>query len=216
LSERTRKWSVPRWVAVAVMAAVGCGGSAGASGEIGQTEADAMRQPEVKGPRVLLETSQGNILIGLYPDEAPLTVENFLAYVESGYYDGLIFHRVIPDFMIQSGGHEVDLVMRERTRDPLHNESDNGLSNLRGTIAMARTGDPHSAQAQFFISHVDNPALDYGAGGPDQWGYAVFGRVLEGLDAVDAIASVETGVQGMMQDVPTETVTITRASLVEP
>jgi cyclophilin family peptidyl-prolyl cis-trans isomerase len=184
-------------------------------------DAAAEKGPEVKGPRVRLQTSAGDILIGLYPDEAPLTVENFLAYVESGHYDGLVFHRVIQDFMIQAGGFEPDLTMREGGRPPIRNESDNGVSNRRGTIAMARTPDPHSASAQFFINHVDNPFLDYGAGdptgarGPNQWGYAVFGEVLEGMDVVDAIAVTQTGVSGGMSDVPAETITILRAT-VEP
>jgi cyclophilin family peptidyl-prolyl cis-trans isomerase len=175
-----------------------------------------MPQPEVKGPRVLLETSEGNILLGFYPEEAPLSVENFLAYVEGGHYDGLIFHRVIPDFMIQTGGHEADLSMREPGRASIRNESDNGVTNARGTIAMARTGDPHSATAQFFINHTDNTFLDYGARNPGEWGYAVFGEVLEGMDVVDAIAAVETGVSGGMADVPTETVAIVSARVVQP
>lgn len=167
-------------------------------------------------PRVLLETSKGNILIGLYPNEAPLTVENFVAYVEAGHYDGLIFHRVMPDFMVQGGGHEPDLTMREGTRASVRNESDNGLSNERGTIAMARTGDPHSAKAQFFINHTDNPFLDYGAQANTPWGYTVFGQVLEGMDVVDSIAAVETGMVGRMEAVPIETVIITRASIAQP
>ena len=175
-----------------------------------------MQQPEVKGPRVLMETSMGNILIGFYPDQAPLSVENFLAYAEGGHYDGLVFHRVIPGFMIQAGGHEADLTMREGGREQIRNESDNGLHNLRGTIAMARTAMPHSASAQFFINHTDNPFLDYGAQGPNQWGYAVFGTVLEGMDVVDAIADVPTGNAGGMQNVPTEPVTIVSATVVQP
>lgn len=200
------------------LGAAACGGAGDANGQAEEAEGGAMQQsePEVKGPRVLLETSMGNILIGLYPDEASLTVENFLAYVEAGHYDGLVFHRVIPDFMIQTGGHQADMTIREGGRESIRNESDNGLSNLRGTVAMARTADPHSASAQFFINHVDNPFLNYGARAPDEWGYAVFGRVLEGMDVVDAIAAVETGVAGGMRDVPVETVSITRASIVQP
>ena len=179
-----------------------------------------MPQPEVKGPRVALETSMGNILIGFYPDQSPLTVENFLAYAEGGHYDGLIFHRVVPDFMIQGGGHEADLSMREPGRQPIRNESDNGLTNARGTIAMARTGDPHSATAQFFINHTDNTFLDFGANpqSPGGWGYAVFGEVLEGMDVVDAIAAVETetGIPGMGAVVPVEPVIIVSARVVQP
>ena len=198
------------------VAATGCGGSQDTNGEPGVGEDETMQQPEVKGPRVLLETSMGSILLGLYPDQAPLTVENFLAYVDAGYYDGLIFHRVIPDFMIQTGGHTADLTMRGGTRAEIRNESDNGLKNARGTIAMARTGAPHSASAQFFINHTDNPLLDYGAQGPNQWGYAVFGTVLEGMDVADAIAAVETGNAGGMGDVPAEPVIISSATVVQP
>lgn len=198
------------------VAAAGCAGSQDTNGETGVGEEETMQQPEVKGPRVLLETSLGSILIGFYPDQAPLSVENFLAYVEAGHYDGLIFHRVIPDFMIQAGGHEPDMTMREGGRAPIHNESDNGLKNTRGTVAMARTGAPHSASAQFFINHTDNAFLDFGAQGPNQWGYAVFGTVLEGMDVVDAIAAVETGNAGGMGDVPVETVTIISATVVQP
>ena len=198
------------------VAAAGCAGSQDTSRETGVGEEETMQQPEVKGPRVLLETSLGSILIGFYTDQAPLSVENFLAYVEAGHYDGLIFHRVIPDFMIQAGGHEPDMTIREGGREPIHNESDNGLQNTRGTVAMARTGAPHSASAQFFINHADNAFLDFGAQGPNQWGYAVFGTVLEGMDVVDAIAAVETGNAGGMGDVPVETVTIISATVVQP
>jgi peptidyl-prolyl cis-trans isomerase B (cyclophilin B) len=186
-----------------------------------QTEAEpkgegTMQEAQLMGPQVLLETSMGNILLGFYPDQAPLTVENFLSYVEDGYYDGLVFHRVIPNFMIQAGGHEADLVMRESERAPIRNESDNGLKNERGTVAMARTGAPHSASSQFFINLVDNSFLDFGAQGPDQWGYAVFGKVVEGMNVVDAIAAVPTGSAGRMQDVPREPVTILSATIVQP
>ena len=198
------------------VAAAGCAGSQDTNREPGVGEEETMQQPEVKGPRVLLETSLGSILIGFYTDQAPLSVENFLAYVEAGHYDGLIFHRVIPDFMIQAGGHEPDMTIREGGREPIHNESDNGLQNTRGTVAMARTGAPHSASAQFFINHADNAFLDFGAQGPNQWGYAVFGTVLEGMDVVDAIAAVETGNAGGMGDVPVETVTIISATVVQP
>lgn len=179
-------------------------------------EDETMQQPEVKGPRVLLETSMGSILIGFYPDQAPLSVENFLAYVEGGHYDGLVFHRVIPDFMIQAGGHEADLAMRDGGRESIRNESDNGLSNARGTIAMARTGDPHSASSQFFINLTDNTFLNFGAQSQNEWGYTVFGTVLEGMETVDAIAVVETGNAGGMQNVPVEAVTIVSATIVQP
>lgn len=199
------------WTAGLALMVTACGGTGHSSGETAEE-----RGPEVKGPRVLIQTSMGDVLIGLYPDESPVTVENFLAYVEAGHYDGLVFHRVIPDFMIQGGGHEADLTMREGTREQIRNESDNGLSNERGSIAMARTAAPHSASAQFFINHADNPFLNYEAQGPNQWGYTVFGRVLEGMDVVDAIAAAETGVAGGMQDVPVEAITIERATVVQP
>ena len=198
------------------VAAVGCAESQETNGEPAVGGDTTMQQPQVKGPRVLLETSMGNILIGFYPDQAPLSVENFLTYVEAGHYDGLIFHRVIPDFMIQAGGHEADLAMRTGERDPIRNESDNGLKNTRGTIAMARTAAPHSASAQFFVNLTDNAFLDYGAQEPNQFGYAVFGTVLEGMETVDAIAAVGTGSAGGMQNVPAEPVIIVSATVVQP
>jgi peptidyl-prolyl cis-trans isomerase B (cyclophilin B) len=196
--------------------AVGCAESQETNGETAVGGDTTMQQPEIKGPRVLLETSMGDILLGFYPDQAPLSVENFMAYVEAGHYDGLIFHRVIPDFMIQAGGHEPDLAMRLGERDQIRNESDNGLKNTRGTIAMARTAAPHSASAQFFINLTDNAFLDFGAQGPNQWGYAVFGTVLEGMDTVDAIAAVQTGNAGGMQNVPAEPIIILSATVVQP
>ena len=158
-------------------------------------------------PRVALETSHGTIVLELNPEKAPITVENFLDYVDRGWYDGTIFHRVIDGFMIQGGGFTSDL-QRKITRPEIENESKNGLSNERGTISMARTGDPHSATAQFFINHVDNDGLD---GRANSWGYAVFGKVVEGIDVVDSIAEVETAVKNGMGDVPVETVTINSA-----
>ena len=158
-------------------------------------------------PRVALETSHGTIVLELNPEKAPITVENFLDYVDRGWYDGTIFHRVIPDFMIQGGGFTSDL-QRKITRPEIENESKNGLSNKRGTISMARTGDPHSATAQFFINSVDNEGLD---GKANSWGYAVFGEVVEGLEVVDAISKVKTGMRNGMGDVPDETVAIKSA-----
>jgi len=158
-------------------------------------------------PRVALETSHGTIVLELNPEKAPITVENFLDYVDRGWYDGTIFYRVIEDFMIQGGGFTSDL-QRKITRPEIENESKNGLSNERGTISMARTGDPHSATAQFFINHVDNDGLD---GAANSWGYAVFGKVVEGIDVVDSIAKVETAVKNGMGDVPVETVSIKSA-----
>jgi cyclophilin family peptidyl-prolyl cis-trans isomerase len=163
-----------------------------------------------QAPRVTITTSLGSIVVELDQAKAPKTVENFLAYVDSGYYDGTIFHRVIPGFMIQGGGHTADM-MRKTTKGPVQNESKNGLSNARGTIAMARTGDPHSATSQFFINSVDNSGgLDAGKT-PDGWGYTVFGKVVEGMDVVDAISKVATTTKNGNRDVPVEAVVIQSA-----
>jgi peptidyl-prolyl cis-trans isomerase A (cyclophilin A) len=158
-------------------------------------------------PVVVMTTSKGVIKIELDPAKAPLSVENFLKYVDAKFYDGTIFHRVIPNFMIQGGGFTKDMEKKE-TREPIQNEAKNGLKNLRGTIAMARTSNPHSATAQFYINHVDNAALDQATQPPGAWGYAVFGKVIEGMDVVDAIANVKTGFAAGMDDVPTEPVVI--------
>lgn len=169
-------------------------------------------------PTVTLDTNLGDIRLELFPEDAPRTVENFLAYVESEFYDGLIFHRVVPNFVVQTGGHEPDMAMREAKRPTIRNESDNGLHNLRGTVAMARTPDPHSARAQFFVNVVDNPNLDH-RGSEGAWGYTVFGRVIEGMDVVDEIARRRTGRAGPQQDVPVEPVVIesvSRGEDVEP
>ena len=155
--------------------------------------------------RVLMKTSKGDITLELDAAKAPLTVANFLHYVDAGFYDGTIFHRVIPDFMIQGGGLTPDLA-KKPTGEPVKNEAKNGLKNLRGSVAMARTGNPHSATAQFFINHADNAFLDYP--GQDGWGYAVFGRVTEGMDVVDAIAAVPTTTRAGRGDVPVEAVVI--------
>jgi peptidyl-prolyl cis-trans isomerase B (cyclophilin B) len=161
-------------------------------------------------PIVELRTTKGTIVLELDRKKAPKTVENFLRYVEEGHYDGTIFHRVIPNFMIQGGGMTAD--MKEKpTHAPIPNEADNGLKNLRGTIAMARTSDPHSATAQFFINLKDNGFLDHTAPTTQGWGYAVFGRVVEGMDVVDAIARVPTGTKGFHQDVPKEPIVIEKA-----
>ena len=162
-------------------------------------------------PKVLLKTSAGDITIELYPDKAPKSVENFLAYVKSGFYDGTLFHRVIADFMIQGGGFTKDL-RQKPTRAAIPIESKNGLSNLRGTVAMARTADPNSATAQFFINTVDNPRLDYTSDANP--GYAVFGKVLSGLDVVDKIRAVPTDAQGPFRsDVPVTPVVIEKVTV---
>lgn len=158
-------------------------------------------------PTVTLTTNLGDIELELFPEDAPESVENFLAYVEEGHYNGLIFHRVIPNFMVQAGGHTPDMSQREASRDPITNESDNGLHNLRGTVAMARTQAPHSAKAQFFINLVDNPNLDH-RGVDNGWGYAVFGRVIDGMDVVDEIAAQPTGNAAGHQNVPEEPIII--------
>jgi len=161
---------------------------------------------------VVLETSMGNVTLELYPDKAPLTVENFLRYADDGFYDGTVFHRVIYGFMIQGGGYTPDY-QRKHTQDAIRNEADNGLKNERGTIAMARTSDPDSATSQFFINHANNSSLDFRSRDPQGWGYAVFGKVTQGLDVVDAIAMVDTKVTGPgMQNVPARPVIIERVT----
>jgi len=166
------------------------------------------------GSVVVLETTLGRITIGLDREKAPQTVDNFLAYVRAKHYDGTIFHRVIPGFMIQGGG--MDRQMKERpTRAPIRNEAKNGLRNERGTIAMARLNDPHSASAQFFINVKSNGPLDYGVA-RDGWGYAVFGRVLEGMEVVDKIVAVPTTSKGPHGDVPVTPIVITSAREATP
>jgi len=159
---------------------------------------------------VRIRTSLGDIVVELASQQAPQTVANFLEYVDAGFYDGTIFHRVIDGFMIQGGGLEPGL-RAKATRGPIANEADNGLRNETGTIAMARTADPHSASAQFFINVADNGFLDHVAPTPEGWGYCVFGRVLEGMDVVTEIKGVPTGNQRGMQDVPIDDVLITGA-----
>lgn len=161
-------------------------------------------------PKVAMTTSKGDIVIELDAAKAPLSVKNFLDYVNSGFYDGLVFHRVINGFMIQGGGFSAS--MQEKTTNaPIANESRNGLTNDRGTIAMARTNNPNSATSQFFINLVDNVPLNPSVG---RHGYAVFGKVVEGMDVVDAIAKVQTGMKGMHRDVPVEPVVIKKAVVV--
>lgn len=157
-------------------------------------------------PQVSIQTSEGTMVLTLRPDVAPETVQNFLAYVDSGFYDGLVFHRVIPGFMIQGGGFDQSL-SRKQANDPIRNEASPTLRNLRGTIAMARTNDPHSATSQFFINVADNAFLNAGVQGA---GYAVFGRVTEGLGVADAIASQPTGRVAGMADVPMTPIIIER------
>jgi peptidyl-prolyl cis-trans isomerase B (cyclophilin B) len=167
-----------------------------------------------EAPRVVIETNHGNIILELYPDKAPQSVENFLGYVDEGYYSGTIFHRVIDGFMIQGGGFTEDM-MKKPTKNGVPNEADNGLRNSRGTVALARTNDPHSATSQFFINTVDNAPLDHMDKTPRGWGYTVFGKVVDGMDVVDAIAKAPTGTVGPFRDVPSEKVIILSAERAE-
>ena len=166
-------------------------------------------------PKVRMETTKGTLIIELYPDKAPKTVENFLRYVNEGKYDGTIFHRVIKRFMNQGGGFTADF-KKVDTYAPIQNEADNGLKNKRGTLAMARTGDPHSATNQFFINTVDNAFLDHSSKTARGWGYCVFATVVDGMDVMDRIAKVQTGAAGpFQQDVPMEEILIQKVSVIE-
>lgn len=165
--------------------------------------------------RVTLNTNKGAIVLELDAEKAPKSVANFLEYVKAGHYDGTIFHRVIDGFMIQGGGFTQGLAQQKPTREPIANEANNGLKNEAGTIAMARTNDPHSATAQFFINVNNNDFLNYSASTPQGWGYAVFGKVVEGLDIVEVIRKVKTGSKGFHQDVPVEDVVIESAVIAE-
>lgn len=181
----------------------------------------------VAGPKVLLKTNKGEITIELDSEKAPESAKNFLAYVNDGFFNKTVFHRVMPDFMVQGGGFELKedgTIEQKPTKAPIQNEAKNGLKNARGTVAMARTGDPHSATAQFFINHVDNDNLDYPSF--DGWGYAVFGKVIKGLDVVDKIAEAETTTKALkarsgdqtreapMENVPVENIVIESATVV--
>lgn len=162
--------------------------------------------------RVRLDTSHGDVLLELDPARAPATVENFLNYVRDGFYDGTVFHRVIPGFMVQGGGFTAEL-QQKPTGAAIRNEADNGLRNTTGSIAMARTADPHSATAQFFINVADNDFLDHRSPDARGWGYAVFGRVIEGMQVVERIVAIPTVQRGPLTDLPGETVTIERATI---
>jgi cyclophilin family peptidyl-prolyl cis-trans isomerase len=171
----------------------------------------ALAQDKVPAhPYIKFETTEGDIIVELDGRRAPITVANFLKLIDDGYFDGLIFHRVIPDFMIQSGAYTPGLILKETDEGMIFNESGNGLRNARGTIAMARTENPHSGKAQFFINLNDNKSLNPQ---PDNWGYAVFGYVIEGMDVADQIAAVPTGPQGSLpRDVPVIPIVIKKAS----
>nr|WP_220338249.1 peptidylprolyl isomerase [Wenzhouxiangella sediminis] len=179
-------------------------------------QTDQSPTPEAtENPTVILHTNLGAITVELFEKEAPESTANFLRYARDGHYDGTIFHRVIDNFMIQGGGFDSDFNQKS-TREPIENEADNGLENKRGTLAMARTNDPHSATAQFFINVTDNDFLNHrGKMSGQTWGYAVFGRVVDGMDVVDEIRSVETTSKGMHRDVPVEPVIIERVELSE-
>lgn len=168
-----------------------------------------------KHPVVLIETSMGNITLELNADKAPITVKNFLDYVNSGHYNGTVFHRVIDGFMIQGGGLTESMDSKP-TKAPITNEADNGLKNARGTIAMARTSDVNSATSQFFINVVDNRMLDFTAKNPSGYGYCVFGKVINGMDVVDQIKEVKTGNKQGHANVPVEPIKIIKASVVNP
>ncbi len=165
-------------------------------------------------PRVKLETSMGDIVIELDATKAPKTAANFVDYVKDGFYNGTVFHRVMDGFMIQGGGFETGLKQKP-TKAPIDNEANNGLKNNKYTIAMARTNDPHSATAQFFINVADNDFLNHTAPTPNGWGYAVFGKVVSGTEVVDKIKGVKTGNSGFHQNVPTQDVIINKAVIVE-
>lgn len=180
------------------------------AGLTGSTPAQTVS--DAKPVKIVMETSKGTIELELDAAKAPISVANFVKYVKKGHYDGLIFHRVIPDFMIQGGGFSPDMQQKE-TDANIENEAKNGLKNVKGSIAMARTPNPHSASSQFFINLKDNSFLDYP--GQDGWGYCVFGKVTKGLDVIDVIAAVPTGRKGPHGDVPLEPVVIKSAKVVE-
>ena len=166
-------------------------------------------------PKVKLITTLGEITIQLNTEKAPISSANFLAYVKAGFYDGTIFHRVIPGFMAQGGGFDTTF-KQKATQAPIINEADNGLTNTRGTLAMARTNDPNSATAQFFINYKDNTFLNHTGKNASGWGYAVFGEVIEGMDVVDAMAKEPTGNHGGHQDVPKKNIIIDKAEIINP
>jgi peptidylprolyl isomerase/peptidyl-prolyl cis-trans isomerase B (cyclophilin B) len=201
-------FSTPLFLAALMLGMSGCNASEPGT----QTVPTAPAAGDPANPRVLIETTKGNITVELFPARAPLTTENFLRYVKSGFYDGLMFHRVIPGFMIQGGGMMPDMTEKPNGT-PIPNEADNGLKNLRGTLAMARTGEPHSATSQFFINVADNAFLNHRGKSIEGWGYAVFGQVVDGMDVVDAIVAVPRGTRGPHGDVPIEAVVMQRVSM---
>lgn len=199
------------FILVSLLSVVGCGANEPSLQKV--STAPAAGQPA--NPQVRLETSKGTITLELFSRNAPLSVANFVGYVKAGFYDGTIFHRVIPGFMIQGGGMTADMAEKP-TRATIQNEANNGLKNLRGTLSMARMGEPHSASSQFFINVADNDTLDHRGENDEGWGYAVFGKVISGMDVVDAIVSVPRDTLGSYQDVPTEPILIKRATILAP
>lgn len=178
-----------------------------------QSFAEGSKTMETNAPRVKLETSLGDIIIQLNAEKAPITTNNFIGYVNDGFYDGTVFHRVIKGFMAQGGGFTTDYEQKQ-TKGQIKNEADNGLKNNRGTVAMARTPNPHSATAQFFINYSDNSFLNFTSPTPQGWGYTVFGEVVEGMDVIDEMATVPTGSHGSLQsDVPKTPIIINKATV---
>ncbi len=206
-----------RRAAICLLLIIGIGTTSGCWAEKQKPQAKsrddtkpALSQRAMLFPIIEFQTNLGNFTVELHGRRAPLTVQNFVQYVLDGHYDGTIFHRVIPGFMAQGGSYDADLAEKP-TRAPVHNESGNGFQNLRGSIAMARTNDPHSASAQFYINLSDNPALDPN---PKRWGYTVFGEVTQGIEVLDKMATIETGPRGEFpRDVPVETVTIEKVTI---
>ncbi len=193
---------------VAAVALVAVGASCPAQQEaMAPNSAETVVAQKEKAPMLIMETSLGNVTIELWPDKAPVTVENFLKYVDEKFFDGTIFHRVIPGFVIQGGGMTAQM-SQKKTHAPIKNEATNGEKNLRGTLSMARTQVVDSATSQFFVSLKDNGFLDHTSPTPQGFGYAVFGKVVKGMDVIDKIAQVKTGNHGMHQDVPVEPVLI--------
>jgi cyclophilin family peptidyl-prolyl cis-trans isomerase len=215
-------WRATMILALAV-AAFGCGGSGDGGETSGESEAAgaAPLPPDLGSiamkPRIVMETTMGRIVLELDREKAPKTVDNFVQLVQNNFFDGLTFHRVVDDWIIQGGSLTAELAERRSSLPPIENEADNGLKNVRGTITMARTSDPHSATSAFFINLTDSAQLDHTAPTPQGWGYAVFGHVVEGMDVVDAISVVETKVIGPMpmDNVPVDPIVIERAFIEE-
>jgi peptidyl-prolyl cis-trans isomerase B (cyclophilin B) len=199
---------------MALVTAVSLLGALAAPARAEEAQKEAKETKAMKNPIVVIKTSKGEIEAELFADKAPITVENFVTYAKAGHYDGTIFHRVIPNFMVQGGGLTPDMNQKP-TRAAIKNEADNGLLNKTGTLAMARTGVVDSATSQFFINTVDNPFLDHKSKTPQGYGYAVFGTVTKGMDVVKSIEGVKTSNKGMHQDVPVEAVLIESVTVKE-